>query len=131
MDEVLISKYSPRKGISAEMPTEILFTVHSVRCTENRKLKTQMRRELYTKAPNKMQYAMYSIPLMRVLIIYQGISNLSFLKILCLSKIAGTPVLSSDVLFENVSFPTKQSRNGKASYATNSTFSFSFHLLSF
>lgn len=122
MDEVLISKYSPKKEISAEMPTEILFTVHSVRCTENRKLKIQMWWKLHMKAPNKMQYVMYSVQLLCMLIIYWGISNLSFLKILCLSRIAYTLVSWLDLLFENVSFPTKQGRIDIATSATNSIF---------
>lgn len=42
MDEVLILKYSLKKEIGAEMPTEILFTVQSVRSTENRKWKIHM-----------------------------------------------------------------------------------------
>lgn len=122
MDEVLISKYSPKKEISAEMPTEILFTVHSVSCTENRKLKIQMWWELYMKAPNEMQYVMYSIPLLCMLIIYWGISSLSFLHIVCLSRIAYTLVSSSDLLFENVSFPTKQGRIDIATSATTGIF---------
>lgn len=42
MDEVPILKYGLKKEISAEMPTEILFTVQSVRSTENRKQKIHM-----------------------------------------------------------------------------------------
>ena len=65
---------------------------------------------------------MYSIPLLCMLIIYCGTSNLSFPEILCLPRIASTLVSSSNLLFENVCFPTKQGRIGIATSATNSVF---------
>lgn len=115
MDEVLILKYSLKKEIGAEMPTEILFTVQSVRSSGNRKWKIHMWWELLKHplkfnstsvcAYNKVRY-----------------HNLSFLKILFLPRTAHTLDSWSDLLFQNASFPTTQYRIDIAISTANSIF---------